>query len=94
MGDLYCADCDGAVDRIGHPGECNAPFYRSCRQRDPAYRHQDERALDSDDRRRFRSNNGHPHAPANQNSTIVASNTANSTTLETVNVAAGGNEIP
>ena len=32
--------------------------------------------------------------PANQNSTIVASNTANSTTLETVNVTAGGNEIP
>ena len=32
--------------------------------------------------------------PANQNSTIVASNTANSTTLETVNVTASGNEIP
>ena len=32
--------------------------------------------------------------PANQNSTIVASNTANSTTLETVNVTASENEIP
>ena len=32
--------------------------------------------------------------PANQNLTIVASNTANSTTLETVNVTASGNKIP
>ena len=32
--------------------------------------------------------------PANQNLTIVATNTANSTTLETVNVTASENEIP
>ncbi|EMA43862.1 hypothetical protein [Halococcus saccharolyticus] len=31
--------------------------------------------------------------PANQNSSIVASNTANSTTIETVNVTADGNEV-
>jgi|AntDeeMetagen134_2_1112570.scaffolds.fasta_scaffold04519_2 hypothetical protein len=31
--------------------------------------------------------------PANRNATIVASNTANSTTIETVNVTAGGNEV-
>ncbi|WP_049901925.1 hypothetical protein [Halococcus agarilyticus] len=31
--------------------------------------------------------------PANRNSTIVASNTVNSTTIETVNVTAGGNRV-